>query len=174
MIDTNKVSFMFSVGTNLAYKIAKRYYGNIHYVWCALNFNNKNQPPTSNPLTIAKRWMSIVVSGDRHAREIDDNKAGILTGAKIKYDAGIINSTQRTEIAQIVSLADYRAFCPVLFVIDTKKVADRSIEVSVKDRASDRSIEYKVTDLAEDEFHLIDIYSLVDDYVDVEDRKAGE
>lgn len=91
-----------------------------------------------------------------------------------KYKAGIINSTQRSEIEQIVSLADYEAFCPVLFVIDTKKVAGRSIEVDVKDRASDHSIEYKVIDLAEDEFQLIDIYSLVDDYVDVEDRKAGE
>lgn len=174
MIDTDKVPFMFSVGTKLAYKIAKRYYGNIHYVWCAFDFNNKKQPPTSNPLTIAKRWMSIAVGGDRHVKEIDDNKAGILAGAMAKYKAGIINSTQRSEIEQIVSLADYEAFCPVLFVIDTKKVAGRSIEVDVKDRASDHSIEYKVIDLAEDEFQLIDIYSLVDDYVDVEDRKAGE
>lgn len=173
-IDINEHPFMFSVGTKLAYSIAKRYYGNVHYVWCAVDFDNKKQPPTSNPLTIAKRWMSIVIGGDRHATEVDSNKAGILSGAKAKYDDKIIDAKQLKIIKQMVATAEYEAFFPVLYVIETKKVYDRSIEVDVKNRASDRSIEYKIVDLSENEFQLIDFYSLVREFVDVEDRRAGE
>lgn len=172
-MDIDKVPFLFSVGTKLAYRINKRYYDDIHYVWCTVEFNNKKQPPTSNPLTIAKRWMSIVIGGDRHVKEINENKAGILKGAKAKFESGVIDSYQLDEIRQLVSIADYEAFFPVLYVIDAKKVATRSIEVDVKDRASDHSIEYKILDLSPSEFQIIDIYTLVNDFVDVEDRKAG-
>lgn len=172
-IDTKKYRFMFSVGTKLAYKIAKRYYGSVHYVWCAVDFDNAEQPPTSNPLTIAKRLMSIVIGGDRHATEIDSNKAGILNGANAKYEEKVIDVNQLNEIKQLVALADYEAFFPVLYVIDTKKVSARSIEVDITNRASDRSIEYKVVDLSENEFQLIDFFSLVGEFVDVEDRRAG-
>lgn len=41
-LDVKKNPFLYSVGTQLAYKIAKRYYKNIHYAWCTTEFNSSN------------------------------------------------------------------------------------------------------------------------------------
>lgn len=38
-LDVKKNPFLYSAGTQLAYKIAKRYYNNTHFVWCSTKFN---------------------------------------------------------------------------------------------------------------------------------------
>ncbi len=174
-IDFDNTPFLFSIGTFFAYKIDRRYYGNVHYVWCTTNFNDKKQPVTSRPQSICKRFFDQVVSGDRHTKEIEDNKAGILRGAQAKLEAGVIDNNQYSEICQLVNLANYEDFFPVLYIIDKDKVGDtRCKEVDKKDRASDTSIEYKIFDLKEGEYELIDFKSLLSDYLDAVDKKAGK
>lgn len=109
-LDISKNPFLYSVGTELAYKIAKRYYNNIHYVWCTTEFNSLKQPPTSNPATICKRYLEQITTGDRHTKEIENNMAGILRGAKAKFDSGVIDKTVYNKIRNYVSGADYEAF----------------------------------------------------------------
>ena len=87
-MNVRKNPFLYSAGTQLAYIIAKRYYKNIHYVWCTTEFNSPKQPPTSNPATICKRYLEQITTGDHHMKEIDNNKVGILKGAKAKYNSG--------------------------------------------------------------------------------------
>ena len=53
-LDTKQNPILYSIGTHLAYKIAKRYYKNVHYVWCTTEFNVSKQPPTSNPSKYVK------------------------------------------------------------------------------------------------------------------------
>ena len=167
--------FLFSIGTFFSYKIDRRYYGNVHYVWCTTKFNDRKQPITSNPQSICKRFLDQIVSGDRHTKEIDDNKAGILRGAQAKLEAGVINGDQYNEICQLVNVADYEDFFPVLYVIDAKKVGNkRCKEVEKKDRASDTSVEYRIFDLSEGEYELIDFKNLLSDYMDAVDKKAGK
>lgn len=173
-LDIKKNPFLYSVGTQLAYKIAKRYYGNIHYVWCTTKFNSSNQPPTSNPATICKRYMEQITTGDRHTKEIESNIAGILKGAKAKFDSGVINKSEYNEIRKIVSAAEYEAFFPIIYIVESKKVKDRYVEVDVGERACDDSVEYKIEDLKENEFEIISFKDILSGIVNIVDKKVGE
>ena len=174
-IDYNSNPFLFSVGTWFANKIDRRYYGNVHYVWCTSQFNNREQPITSRPQSICKRYFDQIFSGDRHTKEIKDNIAGILRGAQAKLEAGVINKEKYDEICQLINTADYEAFYPVLYIIDVKKIgASRCEEMDKKDCASDVSVEYRIADLSEGEYELIDFKAFLSDYLDAVDKKAGE
>lgn len=176
-IDRNKTPVLFSVGSFFAYKIAKRYYKNVHYVWCACEFDSKIQPHTSNPKTICSAFLRAIRSGDRHDELIYNNKAGIIRGADAKLAAGVIDEKQHQEICQLVSLADYEAFFPVVYVIPLEGLTDadkRCYEVPMEKRASDTSQEYIISDLAPSEFTLIDMKSMLGDMFDVVDKKAGD
>ena len=85
-LDISKNPFLYSVGTELAYKIAKRYYNNIHYVWCTTEFNSLKQPPTSNPATICKRYLEQITTGDRHTKEIENKVFEVeINKEELKY-----------------------------------------------------------------------------------------
>lgn len=109
-VDVKKNPFLYSAGTQLAYKLAKRYYNNTHFVWCSTKFNMLQQPPTSNPATICKRYLEQITTGDRHSVEIKNNIAGILKGAKAKLNSGVIGKREFNKIRNIVAAADYEAF----------------------------------------------------------------
>lgn len=173
-VDVKRSPFLYSVGTQLAYKIAKRYYGNVHYVWCTTEFNSSKQPPTSNPAKICKRYLEQITTGDRHTKEIENNMAGILKGAQAKLNCGIISKKEYDDIRSIVSVAEYEAFFPMLYIVESKKVKDRCIEVMVSDRASDEAVEYKIEDLKENEFEIISFKDILGDIVNIVDKKAGE
>lgn len=165
--------FLYSASTYLAYKIAKRYYNDTHYVWCTTEFNSATQPPTSNPSTICKRYLEQIVLGDRHAKELDTNIAGILRGAQAKLNAGVISPGDHKEIREIVSLAEYKDFFPVVYIIRSSKVRLKCLEVLPIDRASDRSVEYKVEELKEGEFQVISFADILGGVVQVADKKVG-
>lgn len=173
-LDIRKNPFLYSVGTQLAYKIAKRYYKNIHYVWCTTAFNSSKQPPTSNPATICKRYLEQITTGDRHTKEIENNITGILKGAKAKLDSGVISEKEYNEIRSIVSVAEYEAFFPILYIVESKKVKNRYKEVSVGERASDDAVEYKIEELRENEFEIVAFKDLLNDVVTIVDKKVGE
>lgn len=172
-LDVDKNPFLYSIGTQLSYKIAKRYYHNIHYVWCTTHFNSAYQPPTSNPATICKRYLEQITTGDRHTKEIENNIAGILRGAKAKRDSGIISVKEYTEIRHIVSAAEYESFFPLLYIVDSKKVERKCLEVKLSDKASDAAVEYKITDLVEGEFEIIEFKDILSGIVNIVDKKAG-
>lgn len=173
-LNINKNPFLFSVGTQLAYKIAKRYYGNQHYVWCTTEFNSLKQPPTSNPATICKRYLEQITTGDRHTKEIEGNIAGILKGAKAKLTSGVINKKEYNEIRSIVSAAEYEAFFPMIYIVESKKIKDRYIEVVVGERASDDAVEYKIEDLKAGEFEIISFKDILCGVINIADKKVGE
>lgn len=173
-LDIERNPFLYSIGTQLAYKIAKRYYGNIHYVWCTTEFDSPEQPPTSNPATICKRYLEQIKTGDRHAKELENNIAGILKGAKTKLNSGVISKKEYNKIRNIVSGAEYEAFFPVLYIVESKKVEDKCKEVAVKDRASDGAVEYKIDELKETEFEIILFKDILSGVVKAVEKKVGE
>lgn len=148
---------LYSTGTALAYKIAKVYYNNIHYVWCTESFDAVLQPGTSNPRTLCARYLEQIITKDRHATEIKNNKAGILKGATAKLKQGIITQDQFDEISAIVAYAGNEQFYPVIFLINKKAVKKRLVVVDPLDKASNSSIEYIICDLKRSEFDLIRI-----------------
>ena len=111
--------------------------------------------------------------GDRHAKELDTNIAGILRGAQAKLNAGVISPGDHKEIREIVSLAEYKDFFPVVYIIRSSKVRLKCLEVLPIDRASDRSVEYKVEELKEGEFQVISFADILGGVVQVADKKVG-
>lgn len=173
-LNCKKNPILYSIGTQLAYKIAKNYYGNIHYVWCTLEFNDIKQPPTSNPSKICKRYLEIISTGDRHAFELNNNMVGILRGAKAKLASKVITQKQYNEIKAIVAGARYESFYPVLYIIQSDKVKNRCVEVPVGDRASDSAVEYKIEDLKENEFEVISFEDVLGGILNVVDKEVGK
>ena len=174
-MDKHEHSFYFSVGTRFSYMIDKYYYHDTHYLWCAPRFNDPFQPLTSNPLSIFKRYLKIAIQGDRHAHETADHLAGVLRGAQVQFENGIINEQQYSEIRQYVNLARYEDFSPVLYIIDITQINEsRRQLVDVSLRASDNSYEYLITDVSSDECQIIDGTSLISGFVSFHINKAGE
>lgn len=146
---------LYSAGTALAYRIAKEYYNNEHYVWCTESFDAALQPGTSNPRTLCTRYLEQIIKNDRHAPEINNNKVGILKGAAEKLKQGVISTAQHDEISTIVALARNEDFYPVIYLINKKAVKKRLIVVNPTDKASNSSIEYIIPDLKRNEFEII-------------------
>lgn len=153
--------YLFSTGTVLAYNIDNEFYDGKHFVWCALSCDSRDQAASSNPLSIARRFIEDVVSLDTHSDKINQNIAGILYGSHVLCEKGLIDSETMDRIQGRVRLARWSEFLPLMYVIDTRKVISRIIEVPPVDAASKTSPEYKLTDLQEGEYELLDIAQLI-------------
>lgn len=146
---------LYSTNTELAYKIAKEYYNGTFFVWCTDAFDAALQPGTSNPRTLCSRYLDQILKNDRHAVEINNNKAGILKGASEKLKQGVITQEQYNEISVRVAYAEKEAFYPIVFLIDRRAVRGRLDVVETKDAASAHSVEYIIKDLKWNEFEMI-------------------
>lgn len=150
--DISPNTILYSVGTNLAYFINQNYYKNKHYLWCTTSFFDSNQPPTSDPQTIAKRLIQIIKTRDHHAHEIEDNISGLLRGVAAKQKQSVIDKNRADMLKGFIDCikVDYSQFYPVLYVIPVSRLNDyesRCKPVDKKDRASDLSKEYIIDDL---------------------------
>lgn len=159
--DKPKDLLLYSTNTALAYKIAKDYYNNVFYVWCTDAFDAALQPGTSNPRTLCSRYLDQIIRNDRHAVEINQNKAGILKGASEKLKQGVITQEQYKEISTRVAFAEMEAFYPIVFLIDKRSVKGRLQVVEPKDAASNHSVEYIIKDLKWNEFEMIKLKDIL-------------
>lgn len=155
---------MYSANTWLAYKVAKRFYNDEHYVWCAPYFDvralpmyDAALPPTSSPSEIYHNLAAEVLAGDQHSTKIKENKVGILKGATFKRKAGVINEQEEKDIAAIVEKAETRDFKPLMYVIPFKIVAKLVREVPVDERAHPLSVEYVIERLPRSKFDIINL-----------------
>lgn len=152
---------LYSTGTEMAYLIDKEYYNDVHFVWCTEAFDAFLQPGSSNPRNLCMRYLNQIVTGDSHASEIANNKAGILRGANEKLKAGVITKEQFEEIQIRVKYSKPEDYYPVIFLINYRAVRGRLIDPSTADKASKNSIEYKITDLKSGEYDLIHVKSIL-------------
>lgn len=152
---------LYSTNTELAYKIAKKYYYGTFYVWCTDAFDAALQPGTSNPRTLCSRYLDQILKNDEHAVEIKNNKAGILKGANEKLKQGVITQEQYNEISARVAYAEKEAFYPIVFLIDRRAVKGRLEVVEAKDAASVHSVEYIIKDLKWNEFETIKLKDIL-------------
>ena len=154
---------LYSANTWLAYKIAERFYGDIHYAWCAPFFDPESvpsyqntNPPSSSPSKICRELFEAVISGDRHSAKVEENKYGILKGAKEKKKAGIITNREAKDIIKIVGHAETFDFRPLVYVIPYHLVAKIVEEVPVEKRAHPLSLEYVIEELSRKFFDVIE------------------
>ena len=154
---------LYSAGTWLAYAIAERFYGGIHYVWCSPFYDGAtaarhvNVPPSSSPAEIYRNMEEETRRGDLHSDAIKRNIAGIRGGARMKWEGGAITSAQLEEIEHTVTRAKVPDFHPVLFVIPFDRIADLVSTVPVGERAHPLSVEYRVEALPSGYFDLLEL-----------------
>jgi hypothetical protein len=154
---------LYSAGTWLAYAIAERFYGGVHYVWCSPFYDGStaalhiNVPPSSSPAEIYHVWQEEARRGDLHSSTMERNRNGVMHGAGAKLQAGEITQERYDEIEQIVADAKAPDFRPVLYVIPFERVRELVREVPVPERAHPMSLEYRIAGLPRGTFHAIEL-----------------
>lgn len=154
---------LYSAGTWLAFAIAERFYGGVHYVWCSPFYDGSsaarhyNVPPSSSPAEIYRALAEDTRRGDLHSEAIDRNRKGILRGARAKRDRRLITDDTYEEIGEMVEKAPVAEFRPILYVIPFARVRRRVVEVGVHERAHLLSREYRVEALPRGSFDMIEI-----------------
>ena len=153
---------LYSAGTEMAYNIARNYYGDVHFVWCTDSFDAQLQPGTSNPRKLCYDYINQIRTRDRHAKYIENNKNGIIRGAKAKLAQGVIDTRVYDEIVRKIDASEFEEYYPVIVLINKKAVKNRIQIVSPDDAASEHSVEYKIADLKSQEFEIIHLKRLQD------------
>lgn len=154
---------LYSTNTWLAYAIAERFYGGVHYAWCSPVYDGTkaaphvNIPPSSSPAQLYRALRDEVERGERHSELMKRNRLGILSGADAMLSAGVITKSRRDEIEDILEGSHSCEFRPVLFVMPYETVRDRVVEASVRQRAHPMSIEYRVEQLPRDHFDMLEL-----------------
>jgi hypothetical protein len=161
-----RVRVLYSTNTWLAYNIARQFYRDKHYVWCSPVFDHQcrpftqaTPPPTSCPADIYFKLLAEVKRRDKHSAKIAENRLGIIKGAAVQRDNGIISDDDVAQISAIVDEAGIGDFYPLLYVIPFDPVAAMVTEVPVAQRAHPLSEEFVIADLPGDLFDVIRLES---------------
>jgi len=150
-------NYLYSVNTYLAYTINEKYYMGIHYVWCTSRFDEKDNPPSSNPKDIIWNLTNDVVRGDKHSAQIRQNRKGLLTGVDAKHRDGMIDDFTKGELQYIIQNAEINSFKPILYVINKNAVSRILIRPPVTERAAFFSEEYEIEELKTNQFDIIEL-----------------
>ena len=154
---------LYSAGTRLAYLINQKYYGGLHYVWCAPAPDSDpiagRNPPTSDPWKICRDLADHVTKADRHSPLIASNRAGIIRGAAARCAQGAIDSATMAVIEEIANKAEIADFVPIFMVIPYSEVKDLVNPVGISSKATALSQEFIISDLPRDKF---DVWKWID------------
>lgn len=150
--------FLYSVNTYLAHYINEKFYKGIHYVWCAPEFYNDNNPPSSNPKEIYNSLYEEIKKCDKHSAKIEQNRLGLLKGVEAMFKSGVITKLDRDDIYIIIENAEIKHFTPLLYIIDQNRVKRKMNAVPRKERANVISDEFIIKDLYTNEFDVIQIW----------------
>lgn len=154
---------LYSTNTWLAYAVAERYYGGVHFAWCSPVYDGRkaephvNIPPTSSPAELYRLLQDEVERGERHSAVMKNNREGVLRGAHARRAAGVIGEAERHEIDRMVELSHPADFRPVLYVIPFDRIRGMAVEVPVPERAHPFSIEYRVEALPRESFDMLEL-----------------
>lgn len=154
---------LYSTNTWLAFSIAERYYGGIHYAWCSPEYDGTNTalhvniPPTSSPAEIYWNLWQETRRGERHSQVMKVNRRGILRGARAKMAEGAITAEQLKAIQKTVARSQPYEFRPLLFVIPFAGVESLVDEVPASQSAHPLSVEFRIPRLPRDRFHVLEL-----------------
>lgn len=155
---------LYSANTWLAYAIAERFYGGMHYAWCSPVYDGTtaarhvNVPPSSSPAEIYRALLEDSRRGERHSELFAKKLDGVCKGALLRAQSGAISPEQEREIREMVGGARASELRPVLYVIPYAGVRDRIAEVPVSERAHPFSVEYRIYSLPRACFDLLELW----------------
>jgi hypothetical protein len=154
---------LYSTNTWLAYAIAERYYGGVHFAWCSPVYDGAkadahvNIPPSSSPADIYRLLLDEVKRGEQHSAVLENKRQGLLRGADTRRREGMIGDSDFDQIRQTVETSPLNDFRPVLYVVPYERVRGTVVEAPVEERAHPSSIEYKVDPLPRDCFDMLEL-----------------
>lgn len=158
-----KHPILYSAMTTLAYNINKKYYNDVHYLWCTPYFGSDYQsphftvPPSSSPIEIYNTYKKEIDGADLHNTKIKLNRKGIRKGADTMLRLGKITQEAHDEIITISKKATNEQFRPLLCVISRVEAIPYYQKVDVNDRANPLSHEYILSNLPHNVFDIIKI-----------------
>ncbi len=153
---------LYSTTTKLAYSLVQRYYRALHYVWCAPRpefdrFALRN-PPSSDPISLYWRFHRDIEDGDEHSSQIERHRSGLLFGASVKEEQGVIDLPTRERIEAQVRRAPMGDFSPLLLVIPYSAVSSLVKAADVADAAKAMAEEYIIDGLPRDCFDVLELH----------------
>jgi hypothetical protein len=155
---------LYSANTWLAYAIAERFYGGMHYAWCSPVYDGTtaarhvNIPPSSSPAEIYRALLEDSRRGERHSRLFVDKVKGVQRGVQQKMETGAITIDEAEEILKMLQGAQPGELRPVLYVIPYDAVRDRVADVPPAERAHPFSIEYRIYELPRSCFDVLELW----------------
>lgn len=154
---------LYSTNSYLSYYVSKNFYDNVFWVWCTDYFNpyclgilDSTNPHSACPFKLYKKYKNAIKKKKITSRQIQRNKAGLLTGANAKYNSGVITEEIKTEIIEIIHNATYELFEPLIYIIPYSKVKEKVIRVPIREKKKNPlSIEFRIESLNRFEFDII-------------------
>jgi hypothetical protein len=115
---------LYSAQSSIAYKINKRYYGDIHYLFAApfAGYELENiipdNPPSSLPIHIYWNLDKESKSATKKGLYISANETGLLKGVQEKLKNNVISEEIRNEIEDSIQKATPSLYRPIMYQID--------------------------------------------------------
>ena len=145
---------LFSTQSQAAEEINKKYYNDVHFVYCAAEYNPVLSAASSRPKWIYDNFEIISKTDDRHNPIYIHHKAKLRYGADKKFRRGEITDAIRRDIYQFVCGISALNINPRIYLINMKAIQQRSalLQVSPTHSGSATSVEYKILELTRGEF----------------------
>jgi hypothetical protein len=155
----------YSTNTFLAHYINEKYYNGVHFVWCSPVFDptaferidvRSKIGITSSPADIYKRLKEDISRDQKHSLHIREARTNLKRAVLIKQKELKFTKTTQRIIIEEIDDAPYDHFKPLIYLIPSKEVKKRIIEVPIMDKATTLGKEYQIHDLRKKEFEIID------------------
>lgn len=149
------MTYHYSATPFLAWAINHYFYNGIHYVWAAGDFYPYRQPnpKSSNPLLIYLDIYHPWKDSDPYDKFIAQQRLSLRKGVLAQQILGTITAYRATKLKEICDKVDVAFFYPVVYRIDTSKIASTRLKIAGSGTAGSK--ELLIEDLAENEFDIL-------------------
>ena len=157
---------LYSTNAFIKYLICDNFRGGVHYVWCSETFDSAKAspyslgslvPPSANPADIYRTLTRDVSAQDQHSYKISEQKLGLSRLAVEWAAKGEITSEQRDEILEMVKIAPFDYWRPLIYIIPRDKIALGRLKLVPVAKRAGFGNEYVIADLMTSEFEIIDL-----------------
>jgi hypothetical protein len=160
---------LFSTNTFLGLYIAKKFYGNRHYIWFTTSFHDSSQPKTSDPLCRCQMLLKTIATQDTHDEFLENIRIGMERGAQTKLDASAISKDESLKIRALIDKsrdeACIRDWCMPIVVITTwSEVKQFRVPLPADKKASSSSIEILCNEVPRSVFDIFNLEDIMNDY----------
>ena len=155
---------LYSCNPLMKLTLQERFYGDLHYVWCAEQWDSQTNgkysfrslvPPSSNPCDIYRSLKDAIARADRHNDHIGRWKSGYLARAAEQVQNDQMTEEDQAELAYMLDTPDFSMWRPLVYIIPKALVQDRIALVRPDNRAG-LGLEYTIAGLRRSEFDLLE------------------